>query len=109
MGVDFATVTGFGFVLSRDELEACLRKLGIEWDHDEPEYELEEHYHVRVSHCGSAYVENGIRYLFHAEESRNAETGTTTVDQDHVAALKRMIEECGLDKTVAFQEEEYVY
>jgi hypothetical protein len=109
MGVDFATVTGFGIVLSEDEIEAVLRHLGIKWEHDEPEQELLDLFAVQMSECGNCYVEKGRRYLYHAKESRDPETGSTQVDQEQVAELKRMVAECNLDKKVAFQEEEHLY
>lgn len=109
MSVDHATVRGFGFVLTRDEVEASLRKLGIEWDHDEPEIELQDRYDICVRHCGSHYVEDGVNFLYHAAETRDPETGSTAVDQGQVASLKRMASECGLDKTVGFREEDYWY
>ena len=109
MGVDFKTVSGFGFVLSQVEVEASLNLLGIKWDHDEPWEELLDHFAVKVSQCGSELRENGRRYLYHAKESQDPETGSTQVDQQQVAELKRMIAECRLDKTVGFQEEEHLY
>ena len=109
MSVEHGVVRGFGFVLSKDEVEACLRHLNIEWDHDEPEVELLDHFVVEMSQCGNGYVENGLRYLYHARESRDSTTGSTHVDEQQVAELKRMITECKLDKTVGFQQEKHLY
>lgn len=111
MGFSFRMVSGFGFVLSRDEAEDALRSLGVEWDHDEPEHELLDQFEVgvQISECGNAYHENGRRWLFHAEMARDPETGSTQADPKQVAALKSLIEKCALDKTMGFQEEKHLY
>jgi len=109
VGVDFGVVSGFGFVLSRDQVEAALKLKGISWEHDEPEYELLKGYDVQMSECGNCYVENGVRFLYHAKQTRDVETGSTQADPGQIAELKRMIEECKLDATIGFCDEDHVY
>jgi len=109
MSIDFGTVTGFGFVLSRAEIEAALKLKSIEWDHDEPEYELLDNYSVQMNECGNCLVENGVRYLYHAKQTRDEKTGSTQADPVQIAELKRMIEECKLDVTIDFREERHLY
>jgi len=105
MSVEHTVKRGFGFTLSRQEVVDILASKGVEYDHDEPEIELQDLYPVEVEPCGSYYQENGLRFLFHAAETRNNETGSTQASPEHVATLKRMIAECNLDKTVGFCEE----
>jgi hypothetical protein len=109
MSVDHATVSGFGFSLSRAEIAAILKAKGIVWEHDEPEYELQDLYAVQVSECGNCYVENGIRFLYHAKQTRDREAGTTKADPKEIAELKRMIAECKLDVTIDFRDEPHLY
>jgi hypothetical protein len=107
MGVECSAVSGFGFLLKQDEIEACLRKLSVEWDHDEPHLELSDRYDLpEPKRMGSCYRENGVEYLYFAEQVRNPETGSTTTNPEQLASLKNLIEECGLDTKPAFHEGE---
>ena len=110
MGVDCRSVSGFGLLLTHDELDAALEKLGITFDHDEPEYELSEHYGLPdPKQMGTRYRERGTDFLYCAQQTYDSDTGSTTSNPDHIAALKRMSEELGLNRKPQFHEGELWY
>lgn len=108
MSVEHRPVTGFGVLLDRDEIGLILKARGVGWDHDEPEYELQDLYPCKVEITGSAWS-GEVAFLFYCETSRDPETGDTKNNSEHVAALKRMVEENKLDQGLAYHEEMYVY
>jgi hypothetical protein len=108
VSVDYKGVQGFGLVLDREQIVSILKNQGVKWDHDEPEYELQDLYASKVLVCGSAWS-GKISFLYHCATTRDPETGDTKNDPEQVAALKRMIEENKLDTVLTYCEETYVY
>lgn len=101
MGVDCSAKLAFGVKLSVSEIEEALEKLGVEYEHDEPEYELADRYKLDCTEVGSSYSNDGLHYVIGPEFDFNSDFGGPDANAfiqaklDGCHSLKQMIHELG--------------
>lgn len=106
MGVDCSASFGFGVKLSTSEIEEILEKLGVEYDHDEPQEELCDKYGLQYAEVGSYYSGN-VSYvvgpaIHHNSDISGYQLPKIEVDFNAFERFKNLLKDADIDKTPAW-------
>jgi hypothetical protein len=103
---DCSASLGFGVRLSTSEIEDILEKLGVEYDHDEPQEELCKQYglqYVEVGSWYSGYVDYIVGPSLHRHSDVNGDyLPKIEVDANGFERFKKMLNDSGIEKEPAW-------
>jgi hypothetical protein len=87
MGVDCSAKLAFGVALTSEEVEEVLSCLGVEYEHDEPEFELADKYGLNVETIGSHYSGH-VRHIIGPNLNFDSNFGGADADASVNADMK---------------------